>query len=421
MRPDPIFSGRGAEGSRMSDTPRLPVVVIPNVGQSVLANIKDGQTTRVWPPVVDSDRLIDRLKAPILKMMLFRRDAGFSDAVSDVVREVLEPLATRTDGCMRTPVTPVPFAASYEAADEGGKNRMGRVFAANILADAVGGENVRVFAYNFILPPEENAVLLDAFLDTVAAGAGTERVNLLCLGFGSAVLQAYVAAFGAKNRIANAVCVAPAFEGSPVVSALLEKRLNTSELPQLLTRFAGQKTAESAKGLIAMLPANVMESTARTALDTALDTALEHSAAFWAFVPPADYPAFAGARLSAGQVRYLREKTDRFRADAAQFQTKAAETEAAGARFFAVYGAGAPILLVFDVPACDSDGVVPCPDAGAACSPVPPERIWRMDGVRHDALAHDGDVMALAGRIFNGEISSNIDGMNSPGEEEKLI
>ena len=78
----------------------LPTVIIPGIGQSLvkLLDAQGNEVKNAWPLSFDKERAIAEIKAPLAKMMLLRRDAGFSDAVARLVKETVDPVTIYPDG-----------------------------------------------------------------------------------------------------------------------------------------------------------------------------------------------------------------------------------------------------------------------------------------------------------------------------------
>ena len=64
----------------MSENRFTPCIVLPGIGQSKVELLdKKGEKIKMaWPLDVNGDELMGKLKGPLMKMMLFRKDGGFS-------------------------------------------------------------------------------------------------------------------------------------------------------------------------------------------------------------------------------------------------------------------------------------------------------------------------------------------------------
>ena len=88
-----------------------PVVVIPGIGQSKVKS-SDGKT--VWPFSVDKNALLSEVKSEAAKMMLFRKDKGFSDKIAKIAEGYLDPVSVKDDGSSKYDLK----AVSYESYDK---------------------------------------------------------------------------------------------------------------------------------------------------------------------------------------------------------------------------------------------------------------------------------------------------------------
>ena len=73
-----------------------PCVILPGIGQSKVELIgKKGEKIKMaWPIDVDGEALMNELKGPLMKMMLFRKDAGFSDKVASILKDIASPISS---------------------------------------------------------------------------------------------------------------------------------------------------------------------------------------------------------------------------------------------------------------------------------------------------------------------------------------
>lgn len=74
-----------------------PCIIIPGIGQSkVIETDENGEKLRnLWPFDPDVDALVKKITPSGIRMMLLRRDCGFSSALDEAVRSMLERSAAR--------------------------------------------------------------------------------------------------------------------------------------------------------------------------------------------------------------------------------------------------------------------------------------------------------------------------------------
>ena len=106
----------------MSLSKHTPCVILPGIGQSKveLVDTTGNKIKMAWPLDVEGEDILNALKMPLAKMMLLRRDAGFSDKVKEVFSEIADPIATLPDGSMKNALRVVSYPRSLAecAADE---------------------------------------------------------------------------------------------------------------------------------------------------------------------------------------------------------------------------------------------------------------------------------------------------------------
>ena len=76
-----------------------PCIIIPGIGQSrVIETDENGEKIRnLWPFDPDIDALVKSVAPSAARMMLLRRDCGFTAALDKAVRTMLEPLSCTPD------------------------------------------------------------------------------------------------------------------------------------------------------------------------------------------------------------------------------------------------------------------------------------------------------------------------------------
>ncbi|MCI6136758.1 MAG: hypothetical protein MR680_01435, partial [Oscillospiraceae bacterium] len=76
-----------------------PCIIIPGIGQSrVIETDENGEKIRnLWPFDPDIDELVKSVAPSAARMMLLRRDCGFTAALDRAVRTMLEPLSCTPD------------------------------------------------------------------------------------------------------------------------------------------------------------------------------------------------------------------------------------------------------------------------------------------------------------------------------------
>ena len=132
----------------MHETRYTPCIILPGIGQSKVVSVdKDGNKIKMaWPLDVDGEEILGTLKASLMKMMLFRKDAGFSDKVKSIVKDILQPIAVNNDGTMKNGVRVVKYNQSVAECNEKQKNYIYKMVPMQRLSAIIGEENLYFFA-----------------------------------------------------------------------------------------------------------------------------------------------------------------------------------------------------------------------------------------------------------------------------------
>ena len=323
----------------------LPCIILPGMGHSKLEQYRGGEKVKtVWPLKTDAKEAAKRIRGPYLKTVLARKDRGFTDAVGDYFRGVMEPLSTLPDGSMRYEIRPVAREYPLSEFTEGEKRFTYRLAPVRELAKAIGEENIYLFAYNFFADLYECAGQLDRFIQTVKAQKNAAQVRLLPVSMGGAVFTAYLDAYGAKNDAAQVMFIEAALDGSVLMSDLYKMNVDKYNGYSVLEFATTRQVSDAMRRLLAPVPWEVRFGVLYKSLEATFDTVTGNSLATWATVPKEDYPALRDKYLAGEEHAAFRAKLERFMA--AQFRVRellAAQKEQ-GTELYATSGHGLRIM-----------------------------------------------------------------------------
>ena len=424
----------------MADNQYYPVVIVPGIGQSkVVETDAAGNTLRtVWPLHIDKDGLIDKLKGPFMKMLFFRRDAGFSDALASAAHDALSGLATRPDGSMarRLKAVTYNYPLSECTADE--KRYIYKMAPVQNLSKVIGEDNVFFFAYNSFARPYQVAEELRDFVKMVKERTGSEKVNFLPLSLGGAMFTAYLDLYGA-NEVHRVVYFVPALQGTLTLADVFRKKVDPGRADAALGVVAGENAAAKLKPLLGMLPPDVLKNVTEKLLNTLIGDVLSGSGAMWACLPPDVYDGLAAKYLSDAAHKPLKEETDRYHAAQVSLpQTlKGLEEKGIGIYICTCYGRSLMEGLE-NAGKISSDGVIDIFSAslGAKAAPlgrklsaaeigsaarlspdgtldastgVFPNSTWYFRNQYHDSIAYNDTALTVALRALSDESFTGVD------------
>lgn len=204
-----------------------PVILVPGYSSSELALFTDDTYTtverRIWG--LDYSGVIDIIlnRAMDLSRGLVMSSNGSSDYLAKVVGEevaaFLEYMATNPDGTSK-------YNVSYEnrqiettnmkyIRDNGlDESYISETALMDEIAGYIGEENVFVFCCDWRMNAYECANRLDSYIDGVLDYTGAEKVNLIAVSHGGQVSSFYLAMYGDKEKVNNAVLTVPAIGGA---------------------------------------------------------------------------------------------------------------------------------------------------------------------------------------------------------------
>ncbi len=341
-------------------TQYTPCIILPGIGQSKVVSVdKDGNKIKMaWPLDVNGEEILGNLKASLMKMMLFRKDAGFSDKVKAIVKDILQPIAVNNDGTMKNGVRVVKYNQSLAECNESQKKYVYKMVPMQNLSAIIGEENLYFFAYNSFGEPYETAKDLDAFIQKVKKERNCDKVNLVPVSLGGALSTAYFDEYGHKNDVERVMYFVAALEGTRLIADVFRKNIQTDKLTPIIEMFASKSAADKIEPLLKMLPDGVTEKVVDKAIDALLEEVAINCPSLWSVVPPQDYEELSAKYLTDKNHAVLKEKTDRFYKAQSNIRNIIDERQKNGTEFFAVAGYGLPLVPIVKSSATSSDTII---------------------------------------------------------------
>lgn len=384
-----------------------PCVILPGIGQSKveLVDNKGKKVKMAWPPEFDSQKLLDKLKAPLMKMMLFRKDGGFSDKVAALVKETIEPLTMNSDGTFKNSLKTVCYPYSIKECTPDEKRFIYKMVPLQGLADKIGEENLYYFAYNSFADPYETADMLDAFIEKIKVQTDSEKVNLVPVSLGGSLSIAYFDRYAYKNSVKRVMYFVAALGGTHLAADICAKKFTDKSPVELIKALLPANKADELSGMVSMLPSDVPMNILDKVITAVLDTFLLNSASMWGTIPPERYEELSAMYLSDKNRQSLKEKTDAFYKVRKDFPDLVREMEKQGVEFFSVCGYGKNLFPLVASSYMSSDGIVnvASPSLGARSAPVG-EKLEPYDGIdricrdkTHNHISPDGSIDASCG------------------------
>ena len=197
-----------------------------------------------------------------MKMMILRRDAGFTDKLLEFLGKATKPIACDNEGNKVMKCRVVSYPQSVKDCSPEDRAYIYRMVPLEALGEVIGEENLYFFAFDAFVAPYENARLLDEFIQMVKKNTGSDKVNLVAVSLGGAVSVAYLDAYGHKGDIHRVVNFVAALDGSRIAGDIFTGRSRPSPLDSFLAFLIGGNGA--GMDLTKLLPKDVRKSSLRS-------------------------------------------------------------------------------------------------------------------------------------------------------------
>ena len=290
-----------------------PCIIIPGIGQSkVIETDENGEKLRnLWPFDPDVDTLVKKITPSGIRMMLLRRDCGFSSALDEAVRSMLEPLGCTPDSERKVRAEVVGYYRPVGECTDDEKRYIYKMVPLSALADIIGEENLYFFAYDIFGKADENARLLREFISTVKEQRRCDKVDLIPVSMGATVAQMYFELYGGDRDVKRVIGVVPAYDGSDIAADLLAGDIRTDDCGALLEMLLSRREAEKISKLMSKMPKKVADRAVRTLVRAACETVIVNSSTMWGIIPSERYTELRDRYLADPGHDSLRAVADR--------------------------------------------------------------------------------------------------------------
>ena len=211
-----------------------PIIIVPGYSGSALRYIdENGDEEHIWG--ITGDMLGNIIKNTILN--IGKEDPSEEDlrlAMDTDLKGWLTKMKMKGDG-----TSIYPLRNYYDTAEESRSSYIMQfhpdgqyrheVEIQDKLAEYVGYDNIFNFSDDFRYGAEYCANQLDKFIQEVKAYTGKDKVNIYSLSHGGQVTATYLALYGYKQDVDNAVMAIPAIGGAGIAYDMLTGQLSFRE------------------------------------------------------------------------------------------------------------------------------------------------------------------------------------------------
>ena len=183
--------------------------------------------------------------------------------------------------------------------------------------DEIGEENVYCFNYSPFTNLYNEVDNLDSFInDVVLEQTGAEKVILVPMSMGAAVVSAYLDEYADKQQVSKVISIVGAWDGSDVFADLIERKYS-ADAPDLVyngivSEMIGEPVGYLVNIFLRVMPKQTVTNLINTILGSLIDDFILKTPSLLALIPSERYPAIAEEYLSDESLSYIREQTDRY-------------------------------------------------------------------------------------------------------------
>lgn len=368
-------SASGEVEGKISD---YPVIIVPGYSSTNLYygdSLETGES--VWG--LDWDHVVDRVFARIaeLGIGLGAFTMGNAEYITDVLAEEMNALFEKLR-CNPDGTSAYELHLDYtEAKDKNsaylianvpdGKYQQETEIAAEI-AEYIGYENIYNFASDFRMGAEFCAGQLNDFIQSVKEHSGKDKVNLFAVSHGGQVTATYLALYGHKGDVDNAVLTIPAIGGAGIAYDAMTANIEFDE--ECLLRFIenGTMTEEDYNWFVKAQQLGFIDTLLNTLFPKILPT-LGYWGSLWDFIPLDKYEDTKAQLLDKEESAKLIEISDRFHYEILpSIPDKLSKCIKNGMNISIISGTGNRIVTGMPE---NSDGIITTnASSGATCAPI---------------------------------------------------
>ncbi|MBR4727405.1 MAG: hypothetical protein IK080_05885 [Clostridia bacterium] len=369
-------TGAGEIHDKLND---YPVIMVAGYSSSSMYCGDDPETgEHVWG--VDVDEILQQVLKNIAQIgrglgaLTLGNAKRIADTLGGAVVEMYGDLACNPDGTSVNNIHTYASAAKdvnsaniQAAYPDGDILRHETVIEAEI-AEYIGYENIYHFQCDFRMGQLACAAGLDALVEDVLAYTGKDRVNIFAVSHGGQTVSTYLALYGYKNRVHNAVLTVPAIGGAALAYDPLADKVKLDE--ECLIRFIehGNQLEEDYDWLVKAQQLGFLDDIIHYFIPYLL-AVLEYWGSMWDFLPPEYYEEVKAKLLDPVESARLIALSDEYHYQVQPtVAEKFRECQENGTNILILAGTGHPAVTGLQE---SSDAIITVKSStGATCAPI---------------------------------------------------
>lgn len=300
-----------------------PTIVVPGISQTETFMLdengdrmldKNGKAMTSYPPTADVNAILSEIALPFASTLITQRDFGFTGTAAKIVGDVFSSLATGLDTQPVKSIEVVKYPQSVALCSEHDRSYIYSCIPLQAYSAVAGEDHLYFLAYNSFGNNLEIAKELYDMIQQVKRETGHNKVNLAPISLGATIMNSLMEFYPqVYTDINKVVFIAPALDGSVIVSDIYKGNLSTGDemlYKDLFPSLFGGYLPHLINIALRLLPKQVVLDLLDKVLAQLQQSALVNCTVMWGLVPNADYPALAEKFLSDAAHAEVRRQTD---------------------------------------------------------------------------------------------------------------
>lgn len=396
-----------------------PTIIIPGIGQSDVflldengnrAKGKNGRDINTFPAVFETDNLIKPLVWPLIRMLITRRDKGFTDLAAKAIGKAIAKNAIGFNGQPVNKVEVRRFPQSVGACSENNRRDIYNTIPLQDFSKVAGEDHLYYFAYNSYGNNFDNTKALYEFIQQVKRETGHGKINIVPISLGSTIAVSLMELYPqVSDDLDKIVFIVPALDGSRMAGDIYKGtlRLHDEALYKTLmpSLMGDNANAYRINALLHIFPKQVILDLLNKTVEQLKEVVMLNCTMLWGLVPGEDYDTLAGKYLTDPARAEIKRQTDVYRKAQMNVPANIQTFIDRGVKIFDIADYNFPIYSL--VPSHDThngDGLIHLTSSapGVTCgyldTPLPSDYVQQntrcSDPGKHNHISPDGIVDA---------------------------
>ena len=369
-----IFTTFAFQISAEDDITDYPIIIVPGYSGSAMKYVdEEGNEEHIWGFTLDM--VLNLLKNTLSNIGQEKPEYTIvQDAVGTDFTEWFRKMMMLPDGTSLYPLqnyytTPEEGRSSYIMELHPDGQYRHEVEIQDKLAEYVGYDNIFNFSDDFRYGAEYCATQLDKYIQEVKAYTGKDKVNIYSLSHGGQITATYLALYGYKQDVDNAVMAIPAIGGAGIAYDILTANVGFREEILLTFLQHGFMWEDDYDWLLKSEALGFVDDLFNDTLVPQAHRFLLYWGSLWDFMPTALYEEAKAQLLDPVTCAGLIKNSDRFHYEILPSMSEKLQEcqEKYGMNLTIVAGADIPVITGM---AESSDAIITLnASTGATCAP----------------------------------------------------